>query len=431
VIGDSPTPLQNRITAGGLARASIASAAIVLVLGWLGDVLDLDRQLSFGHDLIPSYVAGRIVASGDASHLYDPAACETVGRAVMVDANLSGNPRDVRWLNPGFFALLFAPLAQLPYRWALLVWMSLNAALFGGTMRALVENRTRIAVLLFVGLVAASCPFLLAFEHQQNSFLSLAILTAAVVAWRGGRPFAAGLLVGLLAYKPQLAAAIGVALVLSQGRRALLGLIISASSLLLLGEVFAPGSTLGFLRSVPPIVRAMQSEPVFNWGRQVTPTSFWCALLGPGRAELARGLGIASSLTAMATVAWIAWRARGRGQEAIDQLIASTILLLPLSAIYFMDYDLLLLAIPASLMVRKRLVAAALVCAAALWVAIYVNLASVEAMHLNLVVIVLSTIAISTLARDVWRSANTPKVPLSSRHLPDASAAATIAPTTS
>src|SRR4051794_19639290 len=88
-------------------RIALLCAIISAAAGFVGGVLDRSRPLTFGHDLISSYTAGRLLLEGKGSSLYDASACETAGRAVMAEANLTGNPHHVRWLNPGYFAPLF------------------------------------------------------------------------------------------------------------------------------------------------------------------------------------------------------------------------------------------------------------------------------------------------------------------------------------
>ena len=388
--GVPPVPHQAGWSAGSPVRTGIACAGIALLVALAAGLLDRSRPLTFGHDLLPSYVAGRLVTGGRADQMYVAAACEQVGRAVMADANLTGDARHVRWLNPAFFSLPFAPLALLPYRLALLAWLTLNAALAGGALHAVARwvpgGRRR---LLFLAAVVTSCPLLLALQHQQNTFLSLALLAAAARAWRGGRPLTAGLLVGLLAYKPQVAAVVGLALVISDGRRALVGVLASGAALLLAGELLSPGSTVRFLTDVPRVVAAAHGSPGFNWGRQVTPTSFWRSLLG-GPGTPASVLGYGTSLIVACVVAAFAraqWRGNaGPERPSTDAVLAAAVIALPLAAPYFMDYDLLLLAVPAALaLAAGRPPVCLLVAWALLWPAAYLNVDAVDAAGVGVV----------------------------------------------
>ena len=91
-------------------------------------------------------------------------------------------------------------------------------------------------------IMVVSLPFIQTIGHAQNTFVSLLLLTWAVLAWRGGRAFWAGIAAGILLYKPQLAAVILAAMVVTLGWRALAGAILSAGSLLLVNLMTLPGN---------------------------------------------------------------------------------------------------------------------------------------------------------------------------------------------
>src|SRR6185437_13575806 len=73
-------------------------------------------------------------------------------------------------------------------------------------------------------LMMLSTPFIHALSHAQNTCTSLLLLTMTVVLWRKQRAVAAGLVGGLLFYKPQLWAVLMCVLVFSLGWRSLIGL---------------------------------------------------------------------------------------------------------------------------------------------------------------------------------------------------------------
>ena len=73
-------------------------------------------------------------------------------------------------------------------------------------------------------LVVISMPFVQAFSHGQNTFTSLLFLSITVALWRGERKFLAGIVGGLLFYKPQLGAVVAAALVLDLGWKSFAGL---------------------------------------------------------------------------------------------------------------------------------------------------------------------------------------------------------------
>lgn len=333
---------------------------------------------ALGQDLLPGYVAGRMVLSGRSPELYDAGAVAGCTARVMREANLAGVPRHAAWINPPFYAWAFVPLAALPYRTAAIAYLAFNLALFAvaclflcrlvargrrgtsveqGEMKIAAESiqrpdwRTRALV---PAVLLCSAPFWQVMAHQQNTFLSLAIAAAAVWLARSGRPMLAGAVAGLLLFKPQLGAAVGVATVLLTGRRAAIGLLCTAVALVVLSEWMMPGGLFAWARGMPHIVHGLQHDYAYNWCRQVTLRGFWRLLIqGNAKGETAAGVEILWAVTWLAlagplAVATIrAWRGSAADRERCAvALLVSMPLLMP----YFMDYDLLLLSVPAVLM---------------------------------------------------------------------------------
>lgn len=321
-----------------------------------------------GDDLIPSYMAGTFVRQGHADRLMD------FGEAAKFQAHLrhanglEEHGRTGPWLNPPFYALVFVPLSALPYRTALLVWLTFNLLLLAGSVVLLCRMLPRedadgsrlgwrtwgLVPLLLV----ASMPFLQAMACQQNTFLSLAVLTATVTLWRAGRALPAGLACGLLLFKPQLAVLVAAVLVCGLGWRAAAGVAITGIGLLLLSAVTMPGALADYLHKLPALLPWLQPGRPYHWERQVTFQGFWRMLLqgpvtGPAPAAV-RVLWPACALIAGLPVAVLGFRAlrdrAGRTSPARrDRLTAGAVAAMPLVMPYFMDYDLLLLAVPATL----------------------------------------------------------------------------------
>jgi hypothetical protein len=383
-----------------IARWAIAAAVLAVALTICGGVLNRLQPLTFGHDFFIGYVAGQQVAGGQIDRLYDASAMESAARSAIADANLTGNPAHVRWLNPAYFAAAFAPLAWLPYRWALLIWTALNAALAGGCLavaRAQLPAGSFRRLLPII--VCLSFPFILATHHQQSSLVSLSLLLAAASAWQSRRALLAGVFVGLLAYKPQIAFAIGLVLWAHQGRRALAGLLFGGGLWLALGEALWPGSTLAFLRESPAAVRGLQSAG-FAWGRQITPTALLrgSQFMSPVMAAV---LGGALSLAVLAGMVALARKARSAVQA--DAMIAAAFLAVPLAVPYLMDYDLLLLVVAAVCWMRSGIARELAVGWAVLWITAFVNVDVVDKTGVNAAVIVLAAMG-GRMAVAVWRT---------------------------
>jgi hypothetical protein len=200
-----------------------------------------------------------------------------------------------------------------------------------------------------------------------------------------------------LFYKPQLAAVIAAALVLSKGWRALAGVTIPATCFLLIALVTLPGTLTDYLARMPVNLRQFQVLQPYLWDRHVNLRAFWRLLLqGTAAGEMtlltkmcwfasAGGLGLM-----LVRAAWL--RGRERNQDA---LIIATVTAMPLLMPFYLDYDLLLVATAAVLFgVTRRADEHRLT---RLWVALFawlmVNATVARLTHVNGTVILLSGVA--------------------------------------
>jgi hypothetical protein len=398
-----------------------------------------------GADLIPSYMAGSFVRKGRPDKLMNFSDAARFQAHLRRINGLEQNGRTGPWLNPPWFAALFVPLSTLPFPAAQLVWLTFNlllltasiillcrmvarrepASLTGAVVGPLSESftpgqsagsgsdqsaapdSTRRAVCcgwrvwgLVPLLLLTSMPFIQALASQQNTFLSLFLLTATVSFWRKGNGLRAGLVAGLLLFKPQLAAVVAVALTCSLGWRAILGLAITSIALLLSTALTMPGALSDYVHKLPAMLPWLRSDRPYAWERQVTFQGFWrlllqgrvtgpaslsVQLLWPACAAAAGAMLLPSLKTTLITDLAVQkargtrrWRLKSPPRRSLapflnpaissstgsregtgdpisrDRLIAATIAIMPLLMPYYMDYDLLLLAVPAVLLAAER-----------------------------------------------------------------------------
>jgi hypothetical protein len=328
----------------------------LVVAGPLFDRSTHPGKLGMGYDFLPAYVAGHFARTGEFARMYDRVAFSDMQTRVIKEAGLEMDGRFGAGLNPPHFALLFAPLSALPYRTAAAVWLATNVVLLGASIVLLArmlpaEWSLRGLVPL---LVCVSMPFCQAMGHQQNTFLSLLLLTSAVTLWRRKEAFAAGIVAGLLFYKPQVALVVSLVLFADMGWRAAAGLGVTGVVTLLVTVLLMPGALTEYLHTLPVNVDWIQNQHQYNWGRQVTFLGFWRLLIqGRGMGSpwpIVRVLWAISSLAVAAALAVATFRTRRTGQR--DRLISASIAATPLLLPYFMDYDLLLLAVPAVLFAK-------------------------------------------------------------------------------
>ncbi len=201
------------------------------------------RQLTIhnaGYDFIAFYTAGTFVREGRVGDLYKLDAVRDFQHEVARRSQLELGEAFGPFWNPPVFAWVFVPLSRLSYHQAWWVWLAINVVCAGlgitllclmlrdgGTDRVPATHWGLVPLL-----VLTSLPFIMALGHGQNTCISLLLLSGTVWFWRNRQAVVAGLVCGLLCYKPQLAAVVAVMLVLTMGGRALLGLLITGSILL-------------------------------------------------------------------------------------------------------------------------------------------------------------------------------------------------------
>ena len=131
-------------------------------------------------------------------------------------------------------AWAFRPLARLPYPWAFAVWLviSLTLYLFGLvlTLRGLnLSPADRLTALL---LALSFEPFVMeTWLGGQLSAVGFCCLAGCVALDRQGRPFAAGLVLGLCGYKPTLLVVLFPVLLAARRFRTLAGLAVTGLAL--------------------------------------------------------------------------------------------------------------------------------------------------------------------------------------------------------
>jgi hypothetical protein len=253
-------------------------------------------------------------------------------------------------LNPPQVSIFFAPFARLPYAYALIFWLALSALVYGVCCYALWRACPNLRQYkLTVVILALAFP---AFWHLvawgQTSALALACFTVAFLALRGQREFLAGLALGCLAFKPQLALAAGVIFVVTLNWKVIAGALLSAAAqLTVAGLYYGPEPLRAWmraLRNVPSLLPLL--EPRLYQTHSLR--TFW-SMLVPWPA-IALALYIASALL-ISAVAIACWRSRYSLSLRYPALLLATVLLAP----HLTVYDLVILA-PAFLLLSDWII---------------------------------------------------------------------------
>ena len=340
-------------------RAACLLAAFILILVLGNFFLPADKAFNthmFGHDFLPFYTAGQFVRMGRVDQLYDPAATKKLEHQTCDSAGLVIHNEYGAFLNPPFVALPAAGLAGWPYRTALAIWAGILAVFLLGGIWMLVRIFPAGAGWRMWGLTPllmfCSVPVWQAAVHAQNTFFSLLVLAGTVTLWRKQRPLAAGVVAGLLSFKPQLGVVIAIALIAMQGWRAFVGVSITALSLGVITLIAMPNAFSDYIHRMPLNLQAIQSLPNYMWHRHITFLAAARMMLqghvGALASPAARLLSIFLMLIVAAGLAWAIVSFR-KDALRTDRLIAATIVTMPLLMPYYMDYDITLLSVAAVL----------------------------------------------------------------------------------
>lgn len=296
----------------------------------------IDRNgLIKGTDFLHFYILGTLALHGRGDLLYDMRSqAELISRIVPQAAGYSY----VALYGPQV-SLLFAPFASISYGWALVVWLLLNAAIYGAcccsiwrTCPRLREHRWTVCIL------ALAFPgFFHLLAWGQTSGLALLWFTLAYLALRAERRFLAGVAIGCLIFKPQLGLAAAVIFLVTRQWKVVLGAVISAVAQLSVGWVVY-GTTVmqDYLRALLDITDVMQLlEP--RPYQMHSLRAFWNLLIPWSAAAFV--LYVASAVAVLTLALWC-WRQRGLLEIRYTTLLLATVLAAP----HLTVYDLVILA---------------------------------------------------------------------------------------
>lgn len=330
------------------------SLGAFLRLGWIGRVriVAYSRILAFvslisvyphflsalgpdGSDFLAFWSAGKMTLAGEAAQAYDRFQLAHVQAAV-------GRTDVFAFVNPPPFLLAIWPLGFLDYPTAWIVWTIVTYLAWLVTTRRLYPR--------LAWPIAAYPGALVAAWHAQTGFVTSA-LQAGAAAWLREKPLRAGLCIGALIVKPQLAVLFPVALLAGRHWRAIAGAAIGVIGLMLAAwAVFGTATILAYPQSfeVSTILLSTSGDAFFL--RQVTVYS-QLRLFAPDLVAW----GVQALVSAgMIVLVWRAWSARGAADGALDGKLALLFAATPLATPYLFAYDLPFLAIPTCWLIARR-----------------------------------------------------------------------------
>jgi hypothetical protein len=319
---------RDRIVAWGTALLGIEMAFAVFIALWQhGAFFVVENPTS--SDFVSFFAAGKLALSGTPALAYDQAA----HYAVQQQASMPGAPYQF-FFYPPVFLFLCAVFAVLPYFLAYAAIQIASLGFFLWVMRAILRESGRAWLFPVLAFPAVFWTVGLG----QNAFLT-AGLFGAFTLLLDRRPLLAGIVLGLLCYKPHFGMLVPVALLAGGYWRSFL-----SAAATVIGLVGLSVALFGWETWQVYFHAFSGSGQVYQSGRidlAGMVTVFGAMRLNGFSAELAYGMQGASAVAMAALVALI-WR-RCPGQPArFASLAAATLLAVPLALLY--DQMLLLVA---------------------------------------------------------------------------------------
>jgi alpha-1,2-mannosyltransferase len=319
---------------------------VVAIVTWIAlshGLIDPNGK-PIGTDFSSFYAAGSLVLEGRASAVYDVAAHYAREQQIFG----AGTPY-YAWFYPPLFLLIAAPLALMPYPLALAVWQAATLAFYlsviGAILRSVRRLHPGLASIWVLPALAYPAVFI-NLGHGQNGLLTAGLFGAALLTLPA-RPLLSGVLFGCLAYKPQFALVIPIALIAAGRWRT-----VAAAALTVIALAMATSLAFGtdvwfaFLASMDASRRLLLEQG--SVGFEKLQSVFATVRMWGGSLSLAYVTQGAMSAATICGVAWV-WRSRcDRDLKAATLMIAAL-----LASPHTLDYD-LTIAAPAIAFLTSR-----------------------------------------------------------------------------
>jgi alpha-1,2-mannosyltransferase len=314
--------------------------SVIAMVGWiaLSDGL-IDRNgKPVGTDFSNVYAAGTLVWQGRPAEAYEPALQHAAEKAVF-------GGREVPfygWPYPPFFFAIAVLVAAVPYAWGLAIWLAASFAAYLAAIRAILPRPETL-------LIAAAFPAVFVnIGHGQNAFLTTALLGGAL-HWLDRRPWIAGALIGLLAYKPQFGVLIPIAL-LAGGRWSSIGAAVATvAALLAISFVTLGGGVWHAFADSMNFMQTVVLEPG-GIGWEKIQSVFSAARMWGASVHTAYAVQITLALMLAASLAWL-WQSDAAFELKAAGLATASLLATP----YVLDYDLVVLSVAIAFFVKHGL----------------------------------------------------------------------------
>ena len=302
-----------------------------------------------GTDFLHLYTLGSLAVAHRGADLYDiNAQAALASQRVPEAAGIRYLP-----LYPPQVSIFFAPLAHLSYGWALILWWSLSGVIYASCCYSVWRACQNLRE--FGGTIALLALALPAFFHLiawgQTSAIALACFTGMFFLLRDRHEFLAGLVLGCMIFKPQLALAAVIVFISIGAWKVVAGAALSAAAQLSIGVLYYGIEPfcqwMRMLRNVRALLPLLEPKPYQTHSLR----TFWSMLVPRPALSLAL-YTLSAAIVLGLTIA--CWRRSPTVPLSLrySALLLASVLLAP----HLTVYDLVILA-PAFILLADWLVA--------------------------------------------------------------------------
>jgi len=302
-----------------------------------------------GTDFLHLYTLGSLAVAHRGADLYD------INAQAALAAQRVPEAAGIRYLPlyPPQVSTFFAPLAHLSYGWALILWWCLSGAIYAFCCYSIWRACPNLRE--YGGTVALLALALPAFFHLiawgQTSAIALACFTGMFFLLRDRHEFLAGLVLGCLIFKPQLALAAVIVFISLGAWKVVAGAALSAAAQLSIGVLYYGiepfRQWMRMLRNVRALLPLLEPNPY----QTDSLRTFWSMLVPRPALSLAL-YTLSAAIVLGLTIA--CWRRSPTVPLSLrySALLLASVLLAP----HLTVYDLVILA-PAFILLADWLVA--------------------------------------------------------------------------
>jgi hypothetical protein len=298
-------------------------------------------------DFLAFYTGGRMLLAGVRADLYDPATQYLWQRTVA--SEVTDPSQLLRFPLLPFVALPLAVVATLPFETAYLAWLICNLLLLAVICRLLsaaLEPAGRLAVLRALALTLTFLPVMVTVMQGQWSLVLVLGLLASWASLRSGQELRGGLWLALLLVKPHYVLVPALALAWQRRRRALAGLALGCSILLLVSLLIVGWSGLeGYVHLLLSAFGSGETR-VTHPQRMHTWLGFLYARLGMDQAPAVRNWWLLGDALALGLLlrGWRRPRDSASPRFDLQWALLAVVMLFVSPRAYFHDASLLIVA---------------------------------------------------------------------------------------